>query len=133
MEYCGFLDFDVNKLSCGSVCLKFVDKNETIKQLKLYKVSQKKVGFTTCNTSSKSHFFLGHLVPDAGRPNLPFWCTFLMFYMLFYSCLTKTVWNGIITSINWWFWGANISTFQVRSTKGSPCLNIYKNAKEKLP
>ena len=27
-----------------------------------YKVSQKKVGFTTCNSSSKSHFFLGHLV-----------------------------------------------------------------------
>ena len=27
-----------------------------------YKVSQKKVGFTTCNSSSKSHFFGGHLV-----------------------------------------------------------------------
>ena len=28
----------------------------------VYKVSQKKVGVTTCNSSSNSHFFLGHLV-----------------------------------------------------------------------
>ena len=33
-----------------------------VKYLSFYRVSQKKVGVTTCNSSSNSHFFLGHLV-----------------------------------------------------------------------
>ena len=35
LVYFGFLDFTLNKLSCGSVYLNYVDKNDTIKQIKL--------------------------------------------------------------------------------------------------
>ena len=38
--------------------LTFVLQNEYLQGV------PKKVGFTTCNSSSKSHFFLGHLVVD---------------------------------------------------------------------
>ena len=32
LEYFGFLDINLDKLSCISVCLIFVDKNDTINQ-----------------------------------------------------------------------------------------------------
>ena len=65
LEYFGFLDINLDKLSCISVCLIFVDKNDTIKQFQI--------------------------IADAGRPNLPFWRTFVMFYTPFYSFITKIV------------------------------------------
>ena len=37
-----------------------------------YRVSQKKVGVTTCNSSSNSHFFLGHLVVICDPPQYYF-------------------------------------------------------------
>ena len=57
----------------GNNILDSVKKNNTLKPKLLlyfsgtcgiykYKVSQKKVWITTCNGSSNSHFFLGHLV-----------------------------------------------------------------------
>ena len=44
-----------------------LDKSMTFIQIfssfpRYYKVSQKKLGVTTCNSSSNSQFFLGHLV-----------------------------------------------------------------------
>ena len=93
-----------------------------------YKVSQKKGGFTTIITSSKSHFFLGHLVCHFIIDNLPHmyhWCWIIWSI----SKENKNIYKNLYCICT--FFGAEGLEF-LKTTKFDPNKRIFcSNSKSK--
>ena len=59
-----------------------------------YKVSQKKLGVTTCNSSSNSQFFLGHLVPSFNLLLWEFQLSSQLAWLFFFENYSEIIVSG---------------------------------------